>query len=74
MDNPSAFPHQHRASDSKVIEQYSDYGLSMRDYFASAAMHGFLASGQVPQGELKSEIAAESYAMADAMLEERTKR
>jgi hypothetical protein len=68
-ENPSASPHQHRASDSKIIEQYSDYGLTMRDYFAAACLMGLSADSKV-DGPVEA-IAGQAYKMADAMLEAR---
>lgn len=73
-ENPSAFPHQHRASDSKIIEQYSDYGLTMRDYFAAAALQGILAKEGAGTGvEWVKCTALEAYQYADHMLAERSK-
>ena len=47
-------------------------GLEMRDYFAAKALQGICASG--PDSTCSDErIARESYALADAMLKERSK-
>lgn len=48
-------------------------GMSLRDYFAGQALQGFLsgllADGQAKFGDSsRSEVAAQSYQMADAML------
>lgn len=40
-------------------------GMTLRDYFAAKAMQGFIAAGRF-QGH--ASCAADSYAMADAML------
>lgn len=46
-------------------------GLSVRDYFAAAALTGLLASGPLPRTH--DEIAADAHKYADAMLAERAK-
>ena len=49
-------------------------GMSLRDYFAAAAMQGYLASweaDQVVTVELLTDIA---YQVADAMLKQRDKK
>lgn len=43
-------------------------GMTLRDYFAAKAMQGFIAAGRF-QGH--ASCAADSYAMADAMLKAR---
>jgi hypothetical protein len=45
-------------------------GLTLRDYFAAAAMQGIMASGS---GAMVRDHAALAYALADAMLAERAK-
>jgi hypothetical protein len=49
-----------------------DVGMTLRDYFAAKAMQGFLADGAAPDVS-KETISIMAYAMADAMLEARTK-
>jgi hypothetical protein len=44
------------------------HGLSMRDYFAAAAMQGYLTQNNVQNW---AQIASESYSMADKMMEAR---
>ncbi|MDD5065288.1 MAG: hypothetical protein PHQ35_11095 [Phycisphaerae bacterium] len=44
--------------------------VTLRDYFAVAAMHGFLTARAVTSFE---EFAVASYSIADAMLKEREK-
>jgi len=71
MNNPPAFP---------VIFEHTDCtseqeGMSLRDYFAAAAMQGDLA-GFGPYYDWTSptkKLAQLYYAMADAMLAERAK-
>jgi hypothetical protein len=49
-------------------ENGSPNGITIRDYFAAAAMQGFVSS--YPRGDSASAdlIAGDSYTMADAML------
>ena len=46
----------------------TDDGMSLRDYFAAAAMQGICASGPMIANDV---IAQEAYAIADAMLDAR---
>lgn len=48
----------------------SEFGMTMRDSFAQAAMQGLLASGVALSPDV---IAAKSYAQSDAMLTEKAK-
>jgi hypothetical protein len=62
MKNPSAFP----ISGS----QYSHtYGMTLRDYFAAKAMQAL-----IDNDGLFSEIPAQAYALADAMLRAREEK
>lgn len=45
-------------------------GLSVRDYFAAAALQGLIAAGADRHRD-DDEVAAEAFAFADAMLEAR---
>ena len=51
-------------------------GMTLLDYFASAAMQGLLASysADAEIDGLEPRIASQSYDMADAMIAERSKR
>ena len=53
------------------FERYDSEGLSIRDYFAAS----FVTSGNVfknlSSGSTTDEVAAQAYALADAMLEAR---
>ena len=56
----------------------ADVGISMRDYFASAALQGISARGWVHFADgdrigMKEEIVELCYQVADAMLAEREK-
>jgi hypothetical protein len=46
-------------------------GMTLRDYFAAAAMQGFLANPSL-EGDL-DEYASDAYRQADRMLKERDK-
>jgi hypothetical protein len=49
-------------------------GMDLRDYFAAKAMQLFLHDSQKIHGQWNSEsIAQDSYGMADAMMEARSK-
>lgn len=63
MNNPPAFP-----SEKNNILNHT--GMTLRDYFAAKAMQGLLASDvDAP----KNKFAENAYAMADAMIKERSK-
>jgi hypothetical protein len=63
-ENPPAFPHSRLGSDAD--------GMTLRDYFAAMAMQAYLGwSDASSHGE--AIIADCAYAMADAMLAERSK-
>jgi hypothetical protein len=68
-----AFPqHPDMPSILGCIPSESDAGMSLRDYFAAAAMQGLLAAN--PKSTVTSEfLAAEAYGIAESMLEERLK-
>lgn len=46
-----------------------DPGMSLRDYFAAKAMQAMLSLQMVHENATETQIAAWSYAQADAMLE-----
>ena len=48
-------------------------GMSLRDYFASLAMQGLIASNDERTGDVIADIPGYAYAIADAMLRERAK-
>jgi hypothetical protein len=61
-DGGPAFPHAH--------EDYEfQHGMSLRDYFAAAALQGLLANPEA--SATGSKLAAYAYRNADAMLSER---
>jgi hypothetical protein len=47
-------------------------GMSLRDYFAAKAMNAMLSSPNCPLQVRESELAAQAYLTADAMLKVRT--
>lgn len=58
------------------LQDESFGGMSLRDYFAAAALQGWMASypsDQTCDGILGNDNAALAYRMADAMLAERAK-
>ncbi len=48
----------------------TDPGMTLRDYFAAAAMQGYIAAG-TPSDVTYRDLAEKAYRAADAMLEER---
>ena len=63
----AAFPQSYGAED--IVKHNIPVGMSIRDYFAAAALTGMLAGGG---GQLTLKGAAKfSYELADAMLEAR---
>lgn len=48
-------------------------GMSLRDYFAAAALQGMLCNGFMPVNFADRNYIGAAYAMADAMLAERAK-
>lgn len=72
-DGGPAFPTTHPATDRLVA--YTDYGMSLRDYFAGQALAGWLATYGEHAHPAASEhtdiVAGWSYVMADAMLKAR---
>ena len=51
------------------VQQTTNTGMALRDYFAAKALQGLLANSEVQATH--AEFAAESYKMADAMLKAR---
>jgi hypothetical protein len=70
-DGGSAFPSSVVVTDAGISYE----GMSLRDYFASSAMQGLLASPTDPwntEGPITNkQIAKLAYHIADAMLKER---
>mgnify|MGYP003109946280 CR=1 FL=1 len=69
-----AFPSEggHKfVSGNEIRKTLPSSGMTLRDYFAAKAMQGSLTGGG--DFEKFSDLAADSYAIADAMLETRNK-
>jgi hypothetical protein len=49
----------------------TQYGMTLRDYFAAKAMQGMFASGNLPKSVQNDELASVAYEFADAMLKAR---
>jgi len=64
-----AFPHCYEASGHP--RWCESQGLSIRDYFAAAALTGLSANPEGPAGDW-GRLADQSYAAADALLKART--
>lgn len=62
--NPPAFP-----CDSREAQDFA--GMSLRDYFAAAALGGMMADPKAPRAVDPSLYAQQAYMMADAMLRAR---
>lgn len=74
----SAFPCEQHETQEGNWNQTFEPGMTLRDYFAAAALQGWLASygdevsHPVSQGYANM-VAAQAYAMADEMMKEREK-
>ena len=47
--------------------------MTLRDHFAALAIHGMMASGNLPKLVSDEELADAAYTVADTMLKERSK-
>lgn len=66
-DGGPAFP---VAEDHKIASEFTwTQGLSIRDYFAAAALRGLLNNESIPKDA--AAFAVDAYRFADAMLEAR---
>lgn len=71
-DGGRAFPHSYEVMPDK--ETHIHHGMTMRDWFAGQALMGMMASRNPNSPRFTPEDdAAYVYAVADAMLEERSK-
>lgn len=61
-----AFPFKHQDAGGNQHRVY--LGMMLRDYFAAAALNGFLSSQLPAQGVTNRNYADDSYRMADAMI------
>jgi len=60
----------HKTQWDGITPAINYHGISMRDYFAAAALQGMMAEYD-PEDELENHIAIWSYKAADAMLRAR---
>lgn len=69
-----AFPHVadviHMDGNTAVVKNYTQGGMTLRDYFAAKAMQGFCAN-PANRDALPGEIAKGAHLVADAMLKVR---
>jgi hypothetical protein len=54
------------------LDAYGPKGMSLRDWFAGMAMQGLLSNPEVIDPDMK-DLATDSFAVADAMIEARKK-
>ena len=70
-DGGSAFPYKRQIRcNGEVIDYVMESGMTIRDYFAAAALQGMMAEYD-PEDELEHHIAKWSYKAADAMIKAR---
>ena len=67
-DGGPAFPHTTQWDG--ITPAINHNGMTLRDYFAAAALQGLMAQYD-PEDELEHHIAKWSYSIADAMLKAR---
>jgi hypothetical protein len=67
-DGGAAFPHQDW--DACIKSQRLDTGMTLRDYFAAAALQGILTT-EYSHNAVPRRIAACSYELADEMIKAR---
>jgi hypothetical protein len=70
-DGGAAFPLPKQVFGENACLQYSDTGMTLRDYFAAAALTGIVSSMYCTPNVTFDEVAGRAYAQADAMLEAR---
>jgi hypothetical protein len=72
-ENPPAFPTQWDSRHQP--ESTTEFGMTLRDYFAAKAMQGLLTSPQMYEDVNDNKSCAKrAYDIADAMLAERSKQ
>ena len=71
-DGGPAFPHKRQIRcNREVIDYVMESGMTLRDYFAAAALTGLMADGGGPSWD---DDAKNAYKAADAMLKAREVR
>lgn len=68
---PAIIPLIHSEQQGKDYPDYSEAGMTLRDYFAAKTLQGMLASGNLPKSVQDEELATAAYQVADAMLKAR---
>lgn len=68
---PAVIPLEYSEQQGKSYPNYESAGMTLRDYFAAAAITGLIA--QSDKAGRADEFARQAYVVADAMLEERAK-
>lgn len=66
-----AFPFDLPSYDAEVQLKYA--GMTLRDYFAASFISSGTVFKQVSSGSTTDEVAAQAYALADAMLKVRAR-
>ena len=72
-DGGAAFPHSSQPRDAQgnpMMENHTQWGMTLRDWFAGKAMVGLLAKGH----QVDDELIRESLAAADAMIAARKEK
>ena len=71
-DGGPAFPHKRQIRcNGEVIDSEMEPGMTLRDYFAAAALQGLLSSIEQNQLWNGEEVAVTCYRTADVMLKAR---
>jgi hypothetical protein len=70
-DGGPAFPVPAELCQDLTVQEQR--GMTLLDWFAGMAMQGFLASGKCTPDYVGKHLVADSYALARAMLKERSK-
>jgi hypothetical protein len=76
-DGGQAFPHSSQPLDlqgNPMLEEHSEWGMSLRDYFAGKALQSYLAGRNSDQRDSDADwVARTCYKYADAMIQARKK-
>ena len=71
-DGGPAFPHKRQIRcNGEVIDSEMEPGMTLRDYFAAAALQGLLGNPESNRNWDESDVAKFCYAQADEMLKAR---
>ncbi len=72
-DGGPAFATERRLNEHGQVDEYGEPGMSLRDYFAAAALQGLLARDDEHPATTIANWVEDAFRFADAMLDERTK-